>query len=180
MNTLFKPVALALLLVPTFAWSQSAAAAVDWTPFFKAWEQGCAVGKDESTLKKNLFKTNKGGHRLQFNRVVLPQKYAQTIGQPTVKRNQARDGSDKTIAVFIPIKNGTYYGIPIVGYEYTQGEDSGISVAALTLAGSASEINNKLKAVKYRVVGDDEMGLEFQASLENARPYRKLVCNVSM
>ena len=74
MKRLFKYLGCTLLVVPALAWADNKAA-VDWTPFFKSWEQGCNFGKDEAALKKNLFKGN------TFNRLVLPAKYATAVGK---------------------------------------------------------------------------------------------------
>ena len=49
MKRLFKYLGYTLLFSPALAWADTKAT-VDWTPFFKSWEQGCDFGKDGAAL----------------------------------------------------------------------------------------------------------------------------------
>lgn len=173
MKRLFKYLGYTLLFSPALAWADTKAT-VDWTPFFKSWEQGCNFGKDEAALKQNLFKSNK------FNRLVLPAKYAASAVKPTVSRKQDKDGLNKVNIAYIPIKNGTYYGLPISAIEYTVGADNGINYRIMTFEAPHAAVRAKLKSVKYKADVSEEMGTTFQASLDKQKTKAVLLCDASV
>ncbi len=172
MKRLFKYLGCTLLVVPALAWADNKAA-VDWTPFFKSWEQGCNFGKDEAALKMNLFKGN------TFNRLVLPVKYATAVGKPTVSRKQDKDGTNKVNIAYIPIKNGSYYDLPISAIEYTVGADNGINYRIMTFEAPHAAVRTKLKSVKYKAEVSEEMGTSYQASLDKQKTKAVLLCDAS-
>lgn len=178
MSRLLKYVSCTLLLIPSLALAETKGA-VDWTPFFKAWENGCDAGKEETALRKNLFKYNTAKKRDVFQRLDLPAKYAQTTGKPLINRKQNPDGTDIVSIAYIPIKNGTYYGIPIAGVEYGVGEENGISYRILTFNAPYATVKSKLKSVKYRAEVVQEMDMEFRASLEKDKTQAMLICDAS-
>ena len=179
MKTLLTVCGCTLLLAPVLAWAD-AKATVDWTPFFKSWEKGCDFGKDEMALRQNLFHTNASKTKNPFNRLVLPPQYAVSAGKPVASRKQKSDGTDQVNIAYIPIQNGTYYGLPISGIEYTVGTDNGINYRIMTFEAPYATVQAKLKAVKYRAETSEELGITFQASLDKQKNKAVLICDASV
>ena len=110
----------------------------------------------------------------------MPAKYAASAVKPTVSRKQDKDGLNKVNIAYIPIKNGTYYGLPISAIEYTVGTDNGINYRIMTFEAPHAAVRAKLKSVKYKAEVSEAMGTTFQASLDKQKTKAVLLCDASV
>ena len=158
------------------------AMAADWTPVFKSFENGCADSKILTTMiDQNIWNRNTTSPQNfvrttalkgQFPTVALPYKNDM---QP-VQSKLSQQG-ERYIEVTVPLKNATYYGVPLKAFTVYSGTDSGLAGRSLVFAALNASQLQRLKQIKFKA--ETEMG--FKAELmKNDRKETILLCDVSM
>ncbi|MDR5894374.1 hypothetical protein QC820_16415, partial [Halomonas mongoliensis] len=71
---------LCLLMGALFLSSASHASEVDWTPFFKSWEDGCRQSEDFRAFIRGMARSEGDSDFFTLGEVVLPEGYAEAVG----------------------------------------------------------------------------------------------------
>ncbi len=158
---------------------------IDWAPFFKQLESGCADSDDAGDLINNLVtymddavidrsppEIQETAHIPMIGKVVLPEKYRNHVGSPTRALN------DESASFFLPTKNSNYYGVPLSKIEIVAGNRNGINAILLHFNSSLADAKQTLRSIQYKAYNQDD--LYFKAKVEqNSDGEVFLVCDRS-
>lgn len=145
--------------VPSAPPAATANSKVDWTPLFKSWERGCGGNPTLDAFTMGL----------EDGKIVLPSPYRESVGKLT-KTKKSRE-----VTIRLPM-SGTYYGLPVKGFERYYVEETGMNGYELVLAVPKAAAQKTLARVAYRP--DPEA--DFKAMVSSSGQDAALSCDTSM
>lgn len=138
---------LCLLMGALFLSSASHASEVDWTPFFKSWEDGCRQSEDFRAFIRGMARSEGDSDFFTLGEVVLPEGYAEAVGDLSLV-HQEREYSHFSLEV----KEGSYYGVGVNEIVAYLGNRTGIATFLVELDVPYEEVSNALSHVEYSMV----------------------------
>ncbi|MFG5779289.1 hypothetical protein ACFIQF_19700 [Comamonas sp. J-3] len=155
---------------------------VDWTPLFKGMEKGCESSTALNALREQIERTREskesGSKRFtsafNINNVARPYRTA-------VDKKVAITQSSDSLLFTLPVKKGSYYGMPVNNIFSYQGLENGINGYGLVLDISPDQARKQLSAIRFRssIDGCSESKMEIKPIRINSKPMTRMVCDSS-
>lgn len=170
------------ILIAYTVFVSASAIAADWTPVFKKFENGCA---DSKLLQHIVYKsiwTERGTTPDTFVRKsALKGSYANVVApyqhDMLAAKSKLYNNGEQYIEVTIPLKNATYYGLPLKAFTVYSGTASGLAGRTLVFGQLNATQLQKLKSINFKADAEQE----FKAFISTDKQKQTtLVCDVSM